>query len=293
MTATTQLHPKSTAATRTVTTRRFTFDHVDAVDTHYFDDDLIASHLVAALSAVIPAGERFVADTVRRYRSQLDPDLKTQANSFVGQELVHQREHDRFNQTLRRLGYPTALIDRASQVTFAVASHFPARLQVAMTAAIEHWTAVIGEHTLASDDLDTDWDLPEASRAFFAWHLVEELEHRAVAFDTMQMVGTSELERILALRLVVAMLAPAVVGGFVLSLARDRDTWRPLRLLRSVDRLLASNLGQWSFLRDLLSWSRPGFHPDERNIDALLEHWRERVFGPGGLVVGLAGGGAS
>jgi len=43
------------------------------VDRHYFDDDLIASHLVAALSAVIPAGERFVADTVRRYREQLDP----------------------------------------------------------------------------------------------------------------------------------------------------------------------------------------------------------------------------
>jgi predicted metal-dependent hydrolase len=284
MTGTVQLHPKSTAATRSVTTRRLSFDHADAVDRHYFDDDLIASHLVAVLSAVIPAGERFVADTVRRYRDQLDPVLKKQANSFVGQELVHQREHDRFNETLARLGYPMELIDRASQVTFTVASRLPARLQVAMTAAIEHWTAVIGEHTLATDDLDTAWDLPEASRAFLAWHLVEELEHRAVAFDTMQAIGTGEIERILAMRIVVAMLAPAVVGGLVLSLARDPDTWRPLRLLRSIDRFLAGNLGQWSFLRNLLSWSRPGFHPDERNIDAILERWRERVFGTGGLI---------
>jgi predicted metal-dependent hydrolase len=284
MSTTVRLHSKSTAATRSVTTRRFTFDHADAVDRHYFDDDLVASHLVAALSAVIPAGERFVADTVRRYREQLDPILKSQANSFVGQEMVHQREHDRFNETLGRLGYPTELIDRASQLTFTLASRLPTRLQVAMTAAIEHWTAVIGEHTLASDDLDTAWDLPEESRAFLAWHLVEELEHRAVAFDTMQAVGTSEVERILAMDLVVALLAPAVVGGFLLSLAKDADAWRPLRLLRSLDRLLASNLGQWSFVRDLLSWSRPGFHPDERNIDTLLERWRERVFGPGGLI---------
>src|SRR5439155_76141 len=146
------LHPKSTASTRTVTTRRVAFDH-DRMgsERHYLDHDLIASHLVAVLSAVIPPGEQFVAETVRRYRDRIDGPLRDQAKSFVGQEHVHQREHERFNEALAGLGYPTAVIDRASVLTFSLAARLPARLQVAMTAAIEHWTAVIAEHTLSDD----------------------------------------------------------------------------------------------------------------------------------------------
>lgn len=282
MAATAALHPKSRAASRTVTARRFGFDHDEAVDRHYFDDDLFASHLVATLSAVIPSGERFVANAVRRYRDRLDGELKAQANGFVGQELLHQREHDRFNQTLAHLGYPTGPIDRASQVTFALAARLPGRLQVAMAAAIEHWTAIIVEPVLVSGDLEATWDLPDATRAFLEWHGIEELEHRAVAFDTMQLLGTGELERIVAMRLVVALLGPAVIGGLVASLATDPDTWRPLRLLRSLDRFRASSVARWSFVRNLLSWNRPGFHPDERDIDALLDYWRHHAFGADG-----------
>jgi predicted metal-dependent hydrolase len=280
----TTLHPKSTAATRTVTTRRVSFDHAQlGPDRHYLDDDVLTSHVLAVLSAVIPPGERFVADSVRHYRDRIDGPLRDQARSFIGQEHVHQREHDQFNEALARLGYPTAAIERASTVTFTVADRLPARLQVAMTAAIEHWTAVIAEHVLADDQL-ADWDVPEEVRTFLAWHLVEELEHRAVAFDTMQAIGTTEVERIVAMRVVVAMLLPAVVGGVVLSLATDRASWNPVRLVRSLGHFRRSALVQWSFVRDLLSYSRPGFHPDQRNIDDLLARWEHDLFGPEGLV---------
>jgi len=282
--STARLHPKSTAATRSVTTRRVGFDHDRAMhERHYLDHDLLASHVVATLSAVIPAGERFVAETVRHYRGRIDGPLRDQASSFIGQEMVHQREHDRFNHVLARLGYPTAPIDRASAVAFALAGRFPPRLQVAMTAAIEHWTAVIAEHALADEQLER-WDVPDEIRAFLSWHLVEELEHRAVAFDTMQAVGTTELERLLAWHVVVALLAPAVLGGLVLSLAGDVDTWRPWRLLRSADRFRRVSFVRRSFVRDLLSFQRRGFHPDERDIDTLLAEWEGRLFGPGGLV---------
>ena len=39
---------------------------------------------------------------------------------------------------------------------------------------------------------------------------------------------------------------------------------------------------QRSFLHDLLSWNRPGFHPDERSIDVLLDRWPS--IAPGGQV---------
>jgi predicted metal-dependent hydrolase len=283
------LHPKSTAATRTVTTRRVGFGHDLAGERrHIVGGEALTSHVLAVLSAVIPPGERFVADTVRRYRDDVDGPLRDQAKAFVGQEHVHQREHDRFNKSLARLGYPTAVIDRASGVTFAIASRFPRRVQVAMTAAIEHWTAIIAEHILEGDALDA-LGTPDETRDFLAWHLVEELEHRAVAFDTMQAVGTSERERILAMRLVEAMLLPPVLGGLLLSLATDPSAWRPRQIGRSLHRVRHNALTRPSFLRDLLSYDRKGFHPDARDIDHLLERWRAELFGPEGSVTARRG----
>ncbi len=282
------LHPKSTAGTRKVTTRRYAFDH-DSVgpDRHWLDDDLIGSHLIAALSGVIPPGERMFADAVREQRRHVDGRLQEQIKGFIGQERVHQREHDAFNHALAGLGYPTAGIDRASQITFDLVKRLPARTQVAFAAAVEHFTAVIAEHSLEEDQL-AKWQMSEASRAFLAWHLVEELEHRAVAFDVMQAMGVGEVERILAMRLAVAMMFPSVVGGLLVSLAGDRDTWRPWRLARSLDRFRHSAIARRSMLRDLLAWNRPGFHPDQRSIDGLLERWNEALFGPDGLVTANA-----
>ena len=278
------LHPKSTAASRTVTARRFTFDHDDVgADRHWLDGDLIGSHLVAALSGVIPPGERFFADVVRDQRQRFEGPLHDQINGFIGQERLHQREHQLFNEALARLGYPTAAIDRASEITFAVMARFPARFQVAMAAAIEHWTAVIAEHTLEVDQL-AQWDLADTTRAFLDWHLLEELEHRAVAFDVMQAMGAGEAERIAAIHVATVLMIPSVVGGFLVSLARDRDTRRPGRLLGSVRRIRRTRIAPRPFLRDLLSWNRPGFHPDERNIDGLVEAWREQLFADGGIV---------
>ena len=278
------LHPKSTAGTRTVTARRYAFDHASVgPDRHWLDDDLIGSHLLAALSGVIPPGERFFADAVRAQRHHVDGRLQEQIKGFIGQERLHQREHDEFNHALAGLGYPTAGIDRASQITFDLVSRLPGRTQVAFAAAAEHFTAVIAEHALEEDEL-AGWQMSEATRAFLAWHLVEELEHRAVAFEVMQAMGVGEIERVLAMHLATAMMFPSVIGGLLVSLAGDRDTWHPARLLRSLGRLRRSAIAQRSFLRDLLLWNRPGFHPDQRSIDDLLERWREQLFGTDGLV---------
>lgn len=96
------LHPASALATRTITTRRPKFDYGGGLSRrHFAQGDLLTSHLVAVLSGIIPEGERFVVDAVKRYRADIaDPLLKQQANAFVGQESVHQREHERLNEVL-------------------------------------------------------------------------------------------------------------------------------------------------------------------------------------------------
>ena len=114
--------------------------------------------------------------------------------------------------------------------------------------------------------------------------MVEELEHRAVAFDIMQAAGVGEVERVAGMGLALALLLPSVVGGLVVSLAGDRATWNPLNVARSLRRFRRSAIVQRSFLRDLLSYERPGFHPDERSIDDLLATWNEELFSPEGLL---------
>lgn len=281
-----QRHPESVVTTRTITTRRPQFDFGERLDQrHFAQGDLLTSHLVALLSAIIPEGERFVVDAVKRYRSEIDdPELRKQANAFVGQETMHQREHERLNEVLRTMGYPTRFVHRTGVVLRRIGRRFPRRTQLAVTAAIEHWTAVIAEHALGGER-PAMAQIDEEVQAFLTWHLIEEIEHKSVAFDVMQALGTTEAQRIAAMRLLIFLVGPGLALGLLVSLARDPAAWNPANLRRSLRwGRTNSSLSRRSFLEDVRSWNRHGFHPDERDDTELLERWRAEAFGPGSIV---------
>ncbi|MFN7147853.1 MAG: metal-dependent hydrolase [Microthrixaceae bacterium] len=271
---------------RTITTRRPKFDFGERLGRrHFAQGDLLTSHLVALLSAIIPEGERFVVDAVKQYRSDIeDPDLRKQANAFVGQETMHQREHERLNRVLRTMGYPTMFVHRTGVALRRIGRCFPRRTQLAITAAIEHWTAIIAEHALGGDRRAMI-DVDEEVQAFLTWHLIEEIEHKSVAFDVMRALGTTERQRIAAMRVLVVFVGPGLALGLLVSLAKDPAAWNPANIWRSLRWVRAnSSLSQGSFGADLRSWSRHGFHPDDRDDSELLERWKADAFGPGSIV---------
>ncbi len=286
---TTTLHPASTAGTRMLETRRPHFEFGERLaHRHFARGDLVTSHLVAVLSTVIPDGERFVVDAVKRYRNDLeDPDLKKQANAFVGQESMHQREHEGFNEVLRRMGYPTEVIHAIGSVFFTIARRLPRHTQLAMTAAIEHWTAVLAEQVLdrTSDEPPALDHVDEEFQALIVWHLIEEIEHKSVAFDIMQALGTTEEQRIAAMRLLRQMITPLLAASMLASLATDPAAWNPFNIRRSL-RWLRSNsaIAQRGFMDLIREWDHVGFHPDQRDHAELLEWWRAEAFGPGSIV---------
>jgi predicted metal-dependent hydrolase len=272
-------------ARRKVPTRRISFEEsLRELPKHFAaDDDLILSHLAASLSAVFPDGEDFFVRSVRHYRSEItDPELKAQVAGFIGQEAMHGREHRAFNDRLAELGYPTKAVERFTKRGLAFRERVaPPISNLAATAALEHFTAVLAELILTS---------PEARRLFgddnvrnlFLWHALEESEHKAVAFDVYRLTDGSERLRVWTMKFVRAAFLGAVAVHLGLSLLGDKATFERGRFRASWRRFRRTPLMQKEMMEQLREYDRPGFHPDDRDTNALVAEWRDVLFGAEG-----------
>ncbi|HEX4361731.1 MAG TPA: metal-dependent hydrolase [Pseudonocardia sp.] len=271
---------------RSVRTRRIAFAYpAGTLDRHYVQGDLVMSHIVAMLSALFPEGEDFFIRAVRRYRDQVtDPELRAQVAGFIGQEVTHGREHRALNDKLGEMGYPTRMTDRFTNLLLIKSDRlFSRRFQLAVTAALEHYTATIAERLLTSPQAQELLGDSEV-RSVLLWHALEESEHKAVAFDVYRAIGGTERMRIGAMRLANALFVPIVVVLTAISLAGDRAAYNPVRLWRSLARLPRSPFLAREVRRNLLAYNRPGFHPDDFDATALLERWRAELFGTNGTL---------
>lgn len=274
-----------TTASRAVPTRRIALEEsFRAVPRHFAaGGDLITSHLIATLSSVFPDGEDFFVRSVRRYRDQItDPDLARQVAGFIGQESVHGREHRAFNDRLDELGYPAKRHERiVRRVLTAREKVTPPDVNLAITAALEHFTATLAELALSDDEFRALPGHP-AVRDLFVWHSLEEAEHKAVAFDVYRAVGGTEKVRIRTMKFIRKAFVVATVLMTLGSLLRDPATYRPGKLRESWRRFKTTPFMQRELWDQLREYDRPGFHPDDRDTSELVAQWREALFGEHG-----------
>lgn len=301
--------------TRDFPVRRISFE--DAIDNLTVDfsanDDVVTRHLLAALSGLFPDGEELFIESVRHYRDRItDPDLCRQVNAFIGQEVTHGREHRRLNERLAELGYRSKLVEESlardevlSPTMLRIIRPFirfgPLRdigdqlesgerpmpeplMLLALTAALEHYTASMAEVLLTSPDLHARFP----DQAFFklwAWHAIEESEHKAVAFDVYKAVGGDEETRLRAMR--IATLALLFIAGYhtVVGTLLDRRSYGRGALLRS----LWSNRTNPLFSRDLrrrvADYQRADFHPLQHDTTAIEAAWRAWLDADGPLPI--------
>ena len=272
---------------RVITTRRLRFDfRRDTVPRYFVDDNIVGSHLVALASATFPRGEDFFVHSVRNYRDRItDPVLKKQVGGFIGQESVHGREHEEFNELLWKYGYPTLIVDKMTEVGLGFRAKLPGnKAKLAMTAALEHYTATFAASLLADDHAERYMPADEV-RQFWAWHAMEESEHKAVAFDVYRAVGGSERMRVIVMNAVTVGVLAGLVVGTTLSVLFDKRAWRsPRRVWRDLRRTLDSPFvgpEVWAALRD---YNRPDFRPDDHDHAELLDRWRTELFGDAGTL---------
>lgn len=279
---------------RKVPTRRMSFEESLAEVPRHFAGDLVSSHVAAALSAVFPEGEDFFVRSVRRFRDQItDPELKKQVAGFIGQEAMHGRQHRAFNDRLAELGYPTKYVDRG--VAWGLKARervLSAKSNLAVTAALEHFTATLAELVLSSEETRDQFG-NEAVKNLFTWHALEESEHKAVAFDVYRAVGGGERMRVATMNILRYGFVLAMIVQVSLSLLFDRQTYRPGVLRKSWRRFRQSPVMRKEIWDQLKEYNRPGFHPDDRDTGELVATWRETLFGDHGTLNSLLVGSAA
>jgi predicted metal-dependent hydrolase len=283
-------------AERKVPTRRVSFEEqLRGMPRHFAaEGDLIASHLIAALSAVFPDGEDFFVRSVRRVRDQVtEPELKRQVAGFIGQEAMHGREHRALNDRLDELGYPTKGIERFTRWGLSQRERLLSGMSnLAATAALEHFTATFAEVLLTSPEV-RELCGHEGVRDLLLWHALEESEHKAVAFDVYRAVGGSERLRVFTMNLITVGFLGGMAVEVALSLARDPATYRHGVLRESWRRVRHTPFLSRETWRRLRAYNRPGFHPDDRETGELVRQWRDELFGDEGRLAGLLAGARS
>ncbi len=221
----------------------------------------VKNHFVNALHIVVAHGERYMIANIRRVKNRLStPLLREQTDWFVDQEAHHAAEHRRFSTQLHRLGYRLERLDRLCRWIgqTVLPRLLSPNLNMAVTVAIEHFTACVAEAVLFDGILH---DLDSAARQMIEWHCYEELEHRAVAFDVFQDVCGSYAVRLLGIFIGVQLIALLTLYGMLGFLAQDGQLFRAAAWregLRFFYLKPALVLKTWPKTMHLL---RPRFHP--------------------------------
>ncbi len=206
--------------TPAIRARRVRFDW-DDTPLHWLPGDPQTTHTINVLHLLLPAGERWFVDVYREALPLVTDDaLRDQVRGFMGQEAVHSRSHQAVLDHLEAQGLPTRSYTRVMDWMFerllgprpfglplpsATARQRWLYDRLAIIAAVEHFTAVLGRWVIGADGLvaaGADPTMVDLLR----WHGAEEVEHRCVAFDLYEHVCGVRSRRITSMLVTAAML---------------------------------------------------------------------------------------
>ncbi|MFC4293136.1 metal-dependent hydrolase [Sphingorhabdus arenilitoris] len=254
--------------------RDFRTDTPPAPNRHWVRGDPFHSAFFNALSAVFPAGEAFMIRSIKPWQKRTPPTLAADIRNFVEQEAGHSREHDVMNDSIIAAGYDIEPLKQVIQKFIGRFKKRSALTRLGATMCIEHLTAIVAaevmenDHHLEGSDLDL--------RELWIWHGLEEIEHKAVAFDAWQYAvkDWSPLRRY-AVR---TSFLTVVTISFLIN--RTRGQMELLRqdgygFWRSLFGLMKSGFGRSGIgrasIRPWFAFFRPNFHPwdiDDRHLIA-------------------------
>jgi len=249
-----------------------------ALAKYWYENDPFKTRFMEAVFASFPPGERYFMTSVRYFKDRVqDSHLQEEIQAFNRQEAQHGIVHSQFNDVVAKGGAPIAEVDarqvrRVNQATKRFAPEF----NLAITAAAEHFTSLMADAFYGNPKILSKID--HRVRAMLAWHAMEEMEHKSVAFDVMQQVAKVGYgNRVLAMMVFSTAFLTYRIRDTSMLLAHDGFNRRQRAALISK--------GLWwvfgwkgvisSHAASYARYFRPGFHPEEMPIFPQYQQWLE------------------
>lgn len=272
MTAYTPIAPAGTSAPP-ITVRDRRFGRETRQERWWAAGDPIATAWFNALSATFPRGEALFIDSVKAFRDDAPPQLRAEIRAFIRQEINHTREHLAFNRAATEAGYDMRGIDRRVEELIAQVYERPPHGWLAVTMALEHFTAMFAHEFLAHPEHFSGAETEQAE--LWRWHAVEEIEHKGVAYDTW-LHATKDWNRWKRWK-VKSVLMLIITKRFITHRFRDAAELLAqdgITGWRAKGPLLWYLIGKPGILRRLspawCSYFLPGFHPWNQDDRALI-----------------------
>jgi predicted metal-dependent hydrolase len=244
------------------------------------------------MSYYFAPAETFFIQSVQHYQDRIiDPALKIEVGNFIYQEAMHTKQHNKCNHAMAHAHPHGPRITKFVGSLFGVMRRFsPKSTQLAFTAALEHFYAILSDFLLIYQKEFIRISDPSFS-TLWLWHAVEETEHKAVCFDVYHHIhGKGPLSY---LNRVFAMLLGTLFFAFTLPIALwwiKKDVaikqpapvvnWSQVATPETIEKF--ERYGFWGFLKQTFplkayfSYYKPSFHPWEHDNAHLIAVWKQQ-----------------
>ena len=253
--------------------RRLLIDLETPLPRHWCGGDAFKTAFFNALSMSFPVGEQFFIDSVRDGLKLLPEEQqaahKAEVQGFIGQEATHRRILALFNGHLERQGLVNHWAPRI-QKRMKMLDGVDPRHPLAITAANEHFTAILAEWLLSHPEVFGQTE--ERLKTMWLWHSAEEAEHKNTAFDLYQTLDGSYTWRATWFRRVTLIFLGDTLRQTVNNLHHDGTLWQ-WRTWKSAASTLFGTEGL--IRRTYKPWRayvRRDFHPSQQE-SALSDQW--------------------
>ncbi len=251
--------------------RDFTFDFPADIDPIWFPGNPVRSHLFNGYSLTMPYLEPYLIRAMLRAREHIsDPRLLEDLAGFNRQEANHFKCHRRYNELVKANGYPElGRIEEYMTRAYARLESRSLRTQLAYSAGFEsmtngftHWFVTRRVELFAGAN-------PHVS-SFWIMHMIEEGEHKTVAFDTYMAYSGQYLPRLLGVFHGSCHVIGLGIWGMFTALKKDGILYRPSTAWQIVKELaaLCANVGPF-MLRAMM----PGFNPRQERDPQWMLDW--------------------
>jgi uncharacterized protein len=254
--------------------REIRFEFPADMPSHWCADTPEFSHVANAFMQALPFLEPYFMHNIREVAERAaNPRIKAEIAAYIAQEARHAQEHRRFNAVLRER-YPGLAQLESSIKSRLDRSRREDSLayRMAYTAGYEAITYQMACFLMQRKEV---WLARADPRIFgmLIWHMVEEVEHKCVAFDALQLVDPRFSTRVRGLYAAMLMTVKDISVMVQLMLEADgigRDA-ASRRRLRQVVLGLVRELAPG--FRHYLS---PNHHPSHCPDPPLVASWRAR-----------------